>query len=79
MIEYLYFKDSPYWNVYLEDVRNVHIHHTNVSARRDNKDYHDYYDITAYNTDGFDISGENVWIHDVDIWNDDDCIAVKRM
>ena len=50
---------------------------TNISAARDKKDYHSAYDITAFNTDGFDISGENIYIHDCEIWNDDDCIAVK--
>lgn len=33
--------------------------------------------ISAFNTDGFDITGKNVWIHDCRIWNQDDCIAVK--
>eukprot|EP01084_Bolivina_argentea_P091673 164986_1 len=78
LIQYIYFKNSPYWTVYLEDIKNVEIHHSNVSARRDNRNYHNLYDITAFNTDGFDVSGENVWIHDVEIWNDDDCIAVKK-
>ena len=77
LIEYLYFKDSAYWNVYLNDVKNVHVHNTNISAKRDNIDHHDLYDITAFNTDGFDINGENIYIHDCEIWNDDDCIAVK--
>ena len=34
-------------------------------------------DITAFNTDGFDVTGRNVWIHDCVVWNQDDCIAVK--
>jgi rhamnogalacturonan hydrolase len=33
--------------------------------------------MTAFNTDGFDVHGNNVWIHDVDIWAQDDTIAVK--
>ncbi len=32
---------------------------------------------SAFNTDGFDVTGKNVWIHDCRIWNQDDCIAVK--
>eukprot|EP00660_Eupelagonema_oceanica_P007384 gene7384-24098_t len=40
-------------------------------------DGHNLIDITAYNTDGFDVSGRNVWIHDCTVWNQDDCIAVK--
>ena len=31
-------------------------------------------DMTAFNTDGFDVSGKNVWIHDCQIWN-----QVKKM
>ena len=34
-------------------------------------------DTTAFNTDGFDVSGDHVYIHDCSIWNQDDCIAVK--
>ena len=33
--------------------------------------------MTAFNTDGFDVSGRNVWIHDCNVWDQDDCIAVK--
>jgi polygalacturonase len=38
---------------------------------------HGAVELQAFNTDGFDVSGRNVHIHDVRIWNDDDCIAVK--
>ena len=34
-------------------------------------------DLQAFNTDGFDVTGKNVHMHDLNIWNDDDCIAVK--
>ena len=49
------------------------------SARRTNEDHHGLIDLTAFNTDGFDVTGRNVWIHDCTIWNQDDCIAVKVM
>jgi hypothetical protein len=35
------------------------------------------YLLFSFNTDGIDISGHNVHVHDVTIWNQDDCIAVK--
>jgi Glycosyl hydrolases family 28 len=38
---------------------------------------HSLLDLTAFNTDGIDVSGHNVWVHDCDIWVQDDCIAVK--
>ncbi|EDQ85455.1 uncharacterized protein MONBRDRAFT_34221 [Monosiga brevicollis MX1] len=78
LFQYLFFKNSPYWNVLLDDVADVEIHDCRVDARRDNADFHDLYDMTAFNTDGFDVAGKNIYIHDVDIWNDDDCIAVKE-
>eukprot|EP01047_Picozoa_sp_COSAG01_P064439 COSAG01_NODE_8526_length_2752_cov_29.698455_2_plen_476_part_00 len=48
-----------------------------INNRRTNADGHGVIDETAFNTDGFDVSGDNVWIHDCSIWNQDDCIAVK--
>ena len=48
VIEYIFFKNSPYWNVLLDDVANVHIHHSNISAKReDHLDYHDLFDLTG--------------------------------
>jgi polygalacturonase len=50
-----------------------------VDARRSSDvQWHNLNELTAFNTDGFDVSGTNVWIHDCNIWNDDDCIAVKQ-
>ena len=47
------------------------------SARRTDQDHHGIIDLTAFNTDGFDVTGKNVWIHDCTVWDQDDCIAVK--
>ena len=33
------------------------------------QDNHNVVDLTAFNTDGFDVSGRNVWIHDCTVWN----------
>ena len=38
---------------------------------------HSLLDLTAFNTDGFDLRGKYVHVHDVRIWNDDDCLCVK--
>lgn len=56
---------------------NAQVRFSEISARRDHIDGHDILDLTAFNTDGFDVSGKNVWIHDCTVWNQDDCIAVK--
>ena len=34
-------------------------------------------DLTAFNTDGFDVSGQNIHIHDCSVWNQDDTFAIK--
>jgi hypothetical protein len=79
-IEHILFKDSAYWTTLFNNVDGLVIRHSEVSARRpwDNHDgQHNLYDLSALNTDGFDVTGRNVHIHDCKIWNQDDCIAVK--
>jgi len=48
-----------------------------VDARWTNIDRHTLLDLTAFNTDGFDFTGVNVHVHDCNVWNQDDCFAVK--
>eukprot|EP01052_Picozoa_sp_SAG31_P046484 SAG31_NODE_8911_length_1364_cov_8.283004_2_plen_237_part_00 len=69
-------EQSPYWT-FNADVSGMEIYNTHISNRRSNADGHGGVDVTAFNTDGFDVSGDNVHIHDCSIWNQDDCIAVK--
>ena len=33
--------------------------------------------MSALNTDGIDITGSDAYIHDTEIWVQDDCISVK--
>ena len=77
LVKNILFKDSPYWTFYAEDVIDMEVMDTDIDVRRTDNNYHSLYDLTAFNTDGFDISGKNIYIHDVNIWNQDDCIAVK--
>jgi len=53
------------------------VRYCDIEARRTSSDTHDVLDLTAFNTDGYDVTGNNVWIHDCSVWNQDDCIAVK--
>ena len=78
LVENITLKDSPRFTFLARDVSDLVIRYTNISARRTNASYHDLFDMTAFNTDGFDVAGRNVHIHDCNIWNDDDCIAVKE-
>lgn len=77
LIENLILQDSPYHTLYLEAVNRVEIRNISIVARRTEREGHSWIDLTAFNTDGIDVSGHNVHIHDVDIWTQDDCIAVK--
>jgi len=60
-----------------KQVDGLVIRFSDIDARRDSKDSHDTIDMTAFNTDGFDVTGNNVHIHDCTVWNQDDTIAVK--
>ena len=61
----------------MEDSNGLIIRNSQVSARWTKQDGHNLIDLQAFNTDGFDITGRNVHIHDCDIYCQDDCISVK--
>ncbi len=77
LVEHWFYHQSPYWTFYVNNVHNLEVRWTDIEARRTEWDEHDIYDLTAFNTDGFDVTGRNVWIHDCNVWNEDDTIAVK--
>jgi hypothetical protein len=77
LIEYLIFRDAPLYTLLLHDQENLEVRYISIVARRTHDDGHTLLDLSAFNTDGIDVSGNDVYVHDVDIWNQDDCIAVK--
>jgi hypothetical protein len=77
LVENLLLKNSPYWTTFFEQSDGLLIRHADIDARWTNADYHTLIDLQAFNTDGWDVTGRNVHIHDSVIWNQDDCIAVK--
>ncbi len=78
IVEGIFFKNSPYWTFLAENIQDVVIRYSDIDARRTPYEVHDFIDLTAFNTDGFDFSGaRRVHIHDVTVWNQDDCICVK--
>lgn len=79
LVENLLLKQSPYWTFFANDVNGIEVRHSAVEVHRDNATDHDWYNMGAFNTDGFDIAGANVWVHDVTVWNDDDCVCVKQL
>eukprot|EP00554_Chaetoceros_debilis_P015014 CAMPEP_0194124882 /NCGR_PEP_ID=MMETSP0150-20130528/59174_1 /TAXON_ID=122233 /ORGANISM="Chaetoceros debilis, Strain MM31A-1" /LENGTH=351 /DNA_ID=CAMNT_0038818667 /DNA_START=726 /DNA_END=1778 /DNA_ORIENTATION=- len=77
LIEHMIFKNAPLYTVNLRDSHYAKIRHTSIIARRTKMDGHALVDLSAFNTDGLDVSGKHMHGHDIDIWNQDDCIAVK--
>lgn len=77
LIENIILLNSPYWTFWVYSVDGLEVRNVDISARRTKEDSHSLLDISAFNTDGFDVTGNNVWIHDCTVWNQDDTIAVK--
>ena len=78
LVENILFKNSPYWTFWAGSAENLEIRWSDIVAKRDHSaDSHSIIELSAFNTDGFDVSGNNVWIHDVNVWNQDDSICAK--
>ncbi len=45
LIENLYFKNSPYWTVWIYNVDGLEIRYSEISNRRDDYDGHDYWNL----------------------------------
>ena len=77
LVENLYLQNSPYWTFWWHGGDGLEVRNVDISARRDDKDDHGVIEETAFNTDGFDVAGKNVWIHDCTVWNQDDTVCAK--
>jgi hypothetical protein len=76
-IKDILFKDSPYWTTKFTCMDGMEIDGCGITARRTNQDGHGLLDLSAFNTDGFDVSGHNMYIHDCNCYAQDDCYTVK--
>ena len=77
IVEHLLFLNSPRFNFISSALVDATIRYCEVSARRTPADSHGAIDLTAFNTDGFDVAGRNIHVHDCTVWNQDDTIAIK--
>jgi len=77
VLENWFLLDSPYWSTLFEEMNGLIIRYVGVQARRTNWDGHTLLDLSAFNTDGIDVTGTNIHVHDCNIWTQDDVIAVK--
>lgn len=80
IVENIHFIDPAYWTTYFKDIDNLTIRYCEIDVHVSEEDRtHNWKELSAFNTDGFDVAGSNVHIHDVKIWNDDDCICAKDL
>lgn len=78
LFENIFLHNSPYWTFLADGIDGLEVRNSHIDARRlPHWDHHDIDDLSAFNTDGFDVSGNDVYIHDCSVWNQDDCFDVK--
>jgi len=69
LVENLLMINPPVNTFWAKEVDGLEIRNCEIDARRSDLDSHNDYDLSAFNTDGFDVTGKNVWIHDSRVWN----------
>ena len=77
VLERILFHQAPRFNFISSGLRRATIRFCEVSSRRTSWDSHSVIDLTAFNTDGFDVSGTDIHIHDCAVWNQDDTFCIK--
>jgi hypothetical protein len=55
------------------------IGHCAIDNRENADDSHDVLNLDAFNTDGFDVAGRDIHIHDCVVWNQDDCFTIQPL
>ena len=56
-----------YWSLFLSEANYTTVRYTDIDVRRTENDGHGIWDLTAFNTDGIDVSGTCTRIHCPDI------------
>ena len=77
LVEHWHFLQSPYWTFTSYDVARLEISHCAIDNRFNKDDSHGVTDLDAFNTDGFDVGGRDIHIHDTSVWNQDDCFTIQ--
>jgi polygalacturonase len=76
IVERWHLRQSPYHTFHFDDVRSVIVRYCSVDNRVNRDDSHTIANLAALNTDGFDVSGKDIHIHDCSVWNQDDCFTI---
>mmetsp|Transcript_9630 Transcript_9630/g.21401 ORF Transcript_9630/g.21401 Transcript_9630/m.21401 type:complete len:467 (-) Transcript_9630:61-1461(-) len=77
LVEKWHFVNSAYWTFTALDVARLEVRFCSVSARVDKAPEHNLGNLDAFNTDGFDVSGRDIYIHHSEVWNQDDCFTIQ--
>ena len=76
VVERWHLRQSPYHTFHFDDVRALVVRFCSVDNRVNDDDSHTLENLAALNTDGFDVSGMDIHIHDCAVWNQDDCFTI---
>ena len=76
LVERWHFRQSAYHTFHADDVARLEIRFCSVDNRANADDSHSIANLEALNTDGFDVSGRDIYIHDSSVWNQDDCFTI---
>ena len=76
LMEHWHFRQSAYHTTHFDDVKNLEIRFCSVDNRVNQDDSHSLENLSALNTDGIDVQGSNIHIHDSSVWNQDDCFTM---
>ena len=76
LVEYWHFRQSAYHTFHADDVAGLEIRYSSIDNRVNQEDTHSIENLAALNTDGFDLQGKNMYIHDCAVWNQDDCFTI---
>ena len=75
-MEHWHFRQSAYHTFHADDVARLEVRYCSVENRVNADDSHSIKNLGALNTDGFDVSGRDIYIHDTSVWNQDDCFTI---
>ena len=76
LLEHWHFRQSAYHTFHADDVARLEIRFCTIENRVNSEDSHGIINLGAFNTDGFDVSGRDIYIHDSSVWNQDDCFTI---
>jgi len=79
LVEHWRFVNSAYWTFTAFDVLRMEIRYCDIDNRVNHASTHGIVNLGAFNTDGFDVAGRNIYIHHCNVWNQDDCFTIQPL